>query len=211
MKTAKTKGLLIIFLLAGFLPIVSHGEMNSTNYKIYADSFNAGGVYSTSTNYALFDSGGEWPASLPTSTNYEIRAGFQAMEIKTLAMTISDSALDLGALDVSSVKSDSANIIVTSTSDSGYTLAIGSAGVSPLTVVSDGTVTAGQEEYGATVSGADTAFADDRSIIAGRVLASSLVPVNGNALTFTVKAARSSTTSYGSKSQSITLTLSANF
>lgn len=203
--------LAIVSLVAVLWPQIMKGEMSSGIYKIYADSFNVGGVYSTSGSYALFDSAGEWPASLPTSTSYEIRAGFQAAEIKELAMTISDGALDLGALDVSSVKSDSASIIVTSTSDSGYTLSIGSADVSPITAVSDGAVTAGQEEYGVAIAGVDKAFVDDRSIIAGRVLASSLVPINGDALTLTVKAARTSASSYGAKSQSITLTLSANF
>lgn len=201
----------IILLLALLLPQAIKGEMSSDNYKIYADNFNVGGVYSTSASYAMFDSVGEWPASLPTSTSYEIRAGFQAAEIKELAMSISNSGLSLGDLDVSSVKSDSAIITVTSTSDSGYILSIGSAETSPIAAVSDGTVTAGSEEYGVAVSGTGAAFATDLSIIDGRILASSFVPINGNALTLTIKAARSSTTSYGSKSQSITLTLSANF
>lgn len=211
----KKKGIqiltLLLFVLGGLWPQAIWGLMTSTNYAIYADSFDTGGVYSTSASYALYDSAGEWPGATPTSTSYEIRAGFQAAERGHLALALSDSALDLGALSISAVSTDSSVITVTSEADRGYTLSIGSADASPITAVSDSAVTAGSEEYGMAVSGTDAAFVDDRSIIAGRVLASSAVAVANRALTMMVKASRTNTTSYGSKSQNIVLSLSANF
>jgi hypothetical protein len=200
-----------LVLLAIFWPSVIYGEMQSGSYKIYADSFNIGGVYSTSSAYALYDSAGEWPGGTPTSTTYEIRAGFQAMERGELAMTISNTSLNLGTLSVSAVNTDSSVISVTSGSLSGYSLSIGSADASPITAVSDGTVTAGSEEYGLAVSGTDVVFGNDRSIISGRVLATSTVAVTSQPTTMTVKASRTATTSYGSKTQNIVLSLSANF
>ncbi len=207
----RTALFILLVLPVLFVSITAGGEMTSTNYRIYADSFGLGGVYSTSTSYDLFDSVGEWPASLPTSTSYEIRAGFQAMERGELTLSISDSALSLGDLSVSAVNTDSSIATVTSGSETGYTLSIGSADASPITAVSDGSVTAGSEEYGLAVSGTDASFADDRSIIAGRILASATGAVTSRTVTMTVKASRISTTSYGSKSQSIVLNLSANF
>lgn len=202
---------ILLVLPALFFGLMAEGEMTSTNYAIYADSFNVGGIYSTSTSYDLYSSVGEWPSSLPTSTSYEIRAGFQAMERGELTLSISDNALSLGDLSLSAVNTDSAILTITSGSDTGYTLSVGSADSSPITAVSDGSVTAGSEEYGLAVSGTDAAFADDRSIIAGRILASATGSVTSRPLTMTVKASRISTTSYGSKSQSIVLNLSANF
>jgi len=45
--------------------------MNSTNYVVESDSFNAGGGTSTSTNYVLVDAFGEIVADTSTSTNYQ--------------------------------------------------------------------------------------------------------------------------------------------
>lgn len=207
----RTALFILLVLPMLFVSQTAEGDMTSTNYRIYADSFDLGGVYSTSTSYDLFGSVGEWPASLPTSTSYEIRAGFQAMDRRELTLSISDSALSLGDLSISAVNTDSSIATVSCDADTGYTLSVGSADSSPITAVSDGSVTAGSEEYGLAVSGTDAAFVDDRSIIATRVLASATVPVNSRPLTITVKASRTSVTSYGSKSQSIILNLSANF
>ncbi len=201
----------LLLLLLGFWPAVLCGEMSSESYRIFADDFNVGGVYSTSTSYALNDSIGEWPSSLPTSTSYEIRAGFQAMEKGELSLTISDTTLNLGSLSVSAVSSDSATITVSSASETGYTLSITSADSSPIGAVSDGEVTAGSEEYGVAISGTGASFPNDQSIIAGRILATSSLAVSNNVLTMTVKASRTATTAYGSKTQNIVLGLSGNF
>ncbi|KKQ27493.1 MAG: hypothetical protein US42_C0008G0004 [Candidatus Magasanikbacteria bacterium GW2011_GWC2_37_14] len=205
------KKLLLVVVLLVFCPSTLKGEMSSTNYTIYADTFSVGGVYSTSNNFSLYDSVGEWPASVPASANYEIRAGFQAMELGDLKLVIADSSLSLGALDVASIKSDNTNINVTSGSASGYILSIGEADPSPIFAVADGAVTIGSEEYGASVGGANANFLDDREIATGLVLASSTVAVANDLVVFTVKAARNSTTNYGSKNQNLILNLSANF
>lgn len=194
----------------GFI-FVGSGAMNSDNYSIYADSFSVGGFYSTSTSYDLWDTAGEWPAGVSASSTYEIRAGFQAMEKGDLSLTISDTSLDLGSLGVSTVSSSTTDISITSASETGYTLVIASASASPITAVSDFEVTAGSEEYGMSISGIGANFLNDQSIISGRVIASSTVAVSNNVLTMKVKASRTATTVYGSKTQDIVLSLSANF
>lgn len=204
---------MILSLLIGSLsfPLVGIAEMSSTNYSIYADSFTIGGFFSTSTDYSFWDSVGEWSAGNITSTTYEILGGFQAMERGNLSLIISKNSLNLGSLSVNNVNSDSTNFTISSDSDTGYIFSINSAGASPITAVGDGEITAGSEEYGFAISGANAAFDNDRSIIAGRLLASSTVPVANDLLTMTVKASRTSTTTYGNKSQNIVLSLSGNF
>lgn len=204
---------MILSLFIGSLsfPLIGIAEMSSTNYSIYADSFTIGGFFSTSTNYSFWDSIGEWSAGNITSTTYEILGGFQAMEKGKLSLIISKNNLNLGSLSVNNVNSDSTNFTISSDSNTGYIFFINSAGPSPITAVTDGEVTAGSEEYGFAISGVNAAFANDRSIVAGRVLASSTVPVVNDLLTMTVKASRTSTTTYGNKSQNIVLNLSGNF
>jgi len=208
------------FCLALFVvllwPLISKSEMNSANYTIYADNFSIGGDIPASGellggNYQLFDSVGEWNAGFPLNANYEIRAGFQAMEIGELKLVIDNGSLNLGALDVTKIVSSTTNISVISGAQSGYILSIGSADPSPITAVADGEVTAGSEEYGVEITGDNANFITDEAINPGLVLASSTAGTQGDYLVFKVKAARNSTTNYGSKSQNITLNLSANF
>lgn len=209
----EVKSGLILLIISGLLfPLVVFAVMSSTNYSIYADSIGFGGINSTSTSYNLQDTVGGSPAGFSSSSSYEIRSGYQSMEQGSLSVSIDNTSLNLGTLSESSVNSASTTVTVNTDSATGYTLSIGSAGSSPITAVSDidGSVTAGSEEYGLAVTGTDKYFSNDRSIIAGRVLASANAPAN-SATVLTIKAAMSISTPVGSKSQSITLSTSANF
>lgn len=197
--------LIIVFILLGVLafPSVSFGEMSSTNYTIFADSVDAGGVLSVSGTYSLEDTFGESPTASSSGGVYEVIAGYQAMDWSVLVIDIDTNTINLGTLSTSAVATSSATISVTADATSGYVLSVGSVSGTSLTAVSDGAVTAGSEEYGLSASGVDAAFADDRGIAAGLNISSSSTLVTYAQTTVTFKAAISSASTAASLSQSI--------
>ena len=198
----------ILFSLT--LPIPTSAVMTSTNYYIYADTIDTGGILSTSSAYRIQDTIGETSASFTTSSSYIIHGGFQGSEQGSLSLTFSASAVGLGSLTTGAVASGSSIATITTDSATGYSLSIGSVSGSSLASVSDGTVTAGVEEYGVAVSGTDSAFVTDQGVTAGLVLASFNAPVNNSQTTLTFKAAISGASSAGAYSQTVTIAASAN-
>ncbi len=205
-----------LFILAAFFgilffPSVSFGVMSSSNYTIFADSIDSGGVLSTGGTYSLQDTAGESPVGSSTSSTYQVIGGYQAMDWSILAINITTTSVGLGTLNsLSQVVASETTVAVTAEASSGYVLSVVSVSGSSLAAVSDGAVSAGAEEYGVAVSGADRAFSDDRSVIAGRVLASSSTPVVGAQTVLTFKAGMSLSTSVGARSQSATIMASTN-
>lgn len=193
------------------LPISVLAAMSSTNYMIYADSLETGGGLSSGGGYNLEDTIGEGIISGSVGSNYTIKAGYQAMVLGSLALNIDNYTLNLGDLSTTEIKSASTTITITTDSASGYSASVQSVIGVGLTAVSDGSVTIGEEEYGMAVSGSDAVFADDRSVIAGRVLANKTSPAIGSQTEVTFKAAISSTTPSGDKSQIVNIGVSANF
>lgn len=204
--------LFLVATLLGILvfPSVSWGVMSSTNYTIFADSVDSGGVLSTGGAYSLQDTVGESPVGSTSSSVYEVIGGYQAMDWSVLSMDIDTNAINLGTLSVSAVATSPAIVSVTADASSGYVLSVGGVSGSSFADVTDGSVTAGSEEYGVAVSGFDAAFGDDRAIAIGLNLASSSTPVVGSQTTLTFKASRASASVAGTRSQSIILTASTN-
>lgn len=208
----RTVGLFVIislFFSLGF-PSVSLGVMSSTNYTIFADSIDSGGGLSVGGVYSLEDTIGESAVGSIVSSTYEILGGYQAMDWSVLQIEIDTNSIDLGSLTTAQVASSSALVSVTANAASGYVLSVGSVGGSSLAPVSDGAVTAGQEEYGVAVSSADAVFNDDREIIAGLNLSVSSTAVVAAPSSLVFKAAISAGTAAGVRSQSIILTASTN-
>ncbi len=202
----------VIIVLFGSLafPNVSWGVMSSTNYTIFADSIDSGGALSASGTYSLQDTVGESPAGSSSSSVYEVIGGYQAMNLSNLSISIDTATVDLGTLSASQVATANAVVTVTSEVADGYVLSVASVSGSSLTAVSDGTVTAGAEEYGVAVSGADAAFGDDRGIAASLNLAAATAPAISAQTTLTFKASISGSSTAGARSQAITLMASAN-
>jgi len=200
-----------LFIAMLMLPISVLAAMSSTNYMIYADSLETGGGLSSGGGYNLEDTIGEGIISGSVGSNYTIKAGYQAMVLGSLALNIDNYTLNLGDLSTTEIKSASTTITITTDSASGYSASVQSVIGVGLTAVSDGSVTIGEEEYGMAVSGSDAVFADDRSVIAGRVLANKTSPAIGSQTEVTFKAAISSTTPSGDKSQIVNIGVSANF
>lgn len=193
------------------LPISVLAAMSSTNYYIYADSVETGGGLSSGGVYDLEDTLGEGVISQTSGATYNINAGYQAMVLGSLSMNISNNSIDLGDLNASSVSVASTTVTITTDAQTGYSLSVQSVSGSGLTAVSDGEVTAGQEEYGLAVVGTDAVTTTDQGIMAGLVLANNAGPVIGRQSELVFKAAISPSTPSGVRSQSITVGVSANF
>lgn len=207
----KSASFLLILALGFWLfPSVSWGVMSSSNYTIFADSIDSGGVLSTGGTYTLEDTAGESPVGSATSSTYEVIGGYQAMDWSVLTMSLTTTSVSLGTLSASAVNTADTTAVITTNVSSGYVLSVASVSGSSLTAVADGAVSSGQEEYGLAVSGADRAFSDDRSVVAGRVLASSSTPVTSVQTVITFKAGMASASAVGSRSQSITIMASTN-
>lgn len=202
----------LLVILSGtlFFPSASLGLMSSTNYTIFADTVDSGGLLSASGTFSLQDSVGESPVGSSSSSVYQVIAGYQAMDFSALVISVSPTTIDLGDLDVNQVASSSAVVSVSADADSGYVLSVGNVSGTHLANVSDGSVTAGSEEYGVAASGIDAAFNDDRAIVAGLNLSSSSTPVDSAQTTLTFKGAISSASTVGGRSQLITLTASTS-
>ena len=202
--------LFIISLAVLLHPTVSWGVMSSSNYTIFSDSIDSGGVLSTSGTYSLQDTAGESSVGSATSSNYEVIGGYQAMDWSVLTINIDTTTLDMGVLTIDQVATSSAVVSVTADASTGYVLSVASISGTALSGVADGSVSPRYEEYGVAVSGPDQAFSDDRSVIVGRVLASSSTPVVSAQTTITFKATMGIASVSGSRSQSVTLTASTN-
>ncbi len=203
------KKFLLIIILAGVLsfPSNSFGFMSSTQYTIFADSVNSGGIMSVGGDYVLEDTLGESPTASSTGNAYTIIAGYQAMSSYYLAMSLSTTTINLGTLDVASVASSSLIATIGTDVDSGYQLSMNIVSM-PIAPVSDGVVTAGQEEFGMAVEGVDTLFVDDRMNFSLSLSASS-TPVTAVETEITFKAAINNSTTAGERSFPIYFYISA--
>ncbi len=203
-------GLIALVLI---LPISVLAAMSSTNYYIYADSVETGGGLSSGGLYDLEDTLGEGVISQASGATYNINAGYQAMVLGSLSMNINDNSIDLGDLNVSTIISASTTVTVTTDAQTGYTMSIQNAvwTGNPLADVVGGSVDIGQEEYGIAVSGSDAFFGDDRVVTSTQILATKNSPATGSQTVVTFKAAISPSTISGSRSQAVTIGVSANF
>ncbi len=199
-----------LFLAILLLPISVWAAMSSTNYYIYADSVETGGGLSAGGVYGLEDTLGEDIISQTGSATYSINAGYQAMVLGSLSMNISSNAINLGDLSTTSISMSTTTVTITTDAANGYFMSVQMAGANPLIAVADGEVTLGEEEYGIAVVGVDAVTTTDRGIVGGLPLAQKLFPGTGvNDLVF--KAAIATSTSPGTRSQSVVIAVSANF
>jgi hypothetical protein len=204
-------GVTMLFLVGVFsFPATSFGVMSSTNYTIFADSIDAGGVLSASGSFSLEDTIGESPVDVASSSVYQIFGGYQFMDWGSITLDISASSVNLGDLTSAQVSTSSVILSVNTSASSGYVLSVGSVSGTSLTAVADGSVTAGQEEYGVALIGVDVAFADDRAVAGGLNLSSSSSPVTAAETTLIFKASIASSTATGARSQTVTLNASTN-
>lgn len=219
--------LMVVSLIAialFLLPATLEAFMTSTNYRLWADDLNEAGGFATSTNYQVEYSSGQAAAGEANSSNYWLGAGFQSTEeIPILRFQISKNYIAFGVLSTGFVYQDTVITTTTANGFFGYTtslyqdgpLTTGSANISP---VSDGSVTAGQEEYGIAVSGldavpvGDTAITNSLQTIANHqgYFGSAAYPEN-RTTSVTFKLSSSPTTAAGDYSQNVYFIATGNF
>ena len=202
--------IILLIAMLGY-PLTSRADMSSASYRVFGDSIGASSGDTTSSAYSLNQSFADQSAGNTTSSSYIVRGGAMGMDQGSLSLTLSSASVSLGTLSTSAVSSGSTVVTITSNSDSGYTLSVGAVNGAMHGTVADGAVSTGSNEYGVAISGTDQVFSTDAAVAAGLVLASASSPATNRQTTVTFKAAASSNSTAGSYSQTVTLTVSANF
>ncbi|MCX6779044.1 MAG: hypothetical protein NTU97_02330 [Candidatus Magasanikbacteria bacterium] len=198
--------------------------MQSSNYKIMTDVISVGGETSTSTNYQVFNTVGEFGVTdtRSTSTGYILDAGFQPSSTATnLSSTLSTNSINLGTLSPSTVSSGSQTLTVSTDSATGYTVTIqddgdlrsGANSISD--IISGGTVTAGTPGYGIStegVAGQMNSITTSMPLTTSpQILAATSTPAANEQTIITYKAAIGSGTAYGTYSHTVTFTTVVNY
>lgn len=217
------KFLVANLIIVLFFAFSVYAEMSSTNYKINTDSINFGGSdYGASTNYKIQETLGEEAPGVSNSANYQTRAGYRQMLVAepTFSFTLSANTCALGTLSTGSVSSCNYSVATTTNAAGGYTTTLADDGNlrtgtgDDINDVSDGTVSAGAEEYGVALTGSDRAFADEQGIPASPTtltVASNSGPVTSSSVTVTHKSSINSSSPAGSYSHSVTVVSTATF
>ncbi|MFA7654094.1 MAG: hypothetical protein WCX97_03580 [Candidatus Magasanikbacteria bacterium] len=206
----------LVYLLALGLsfPWIALGVMSSTHYYIYADSFDNGGIFSTSTLYNMQSTLGESPVGTVSSTTYEIRGGYQAMERGSLSLLLGDSDLSLGVLSVSTVSAASTTATVTTDSATGYNLSVASASWTQGTALAPVAITtfsAGTEAFGMTTSTVGGLEGNAFALTAGQPIVSASGPVTSERTVLVFRAAIASGTTSGNRTHQTVFQAAANF
>jgi hypothetical protein len=202
----------LISLLSVFIfPLNTFSAMSSVNYNIFADNLETGGGLQQSASFNLEGTTGESPVDIINGSTYEIKAGYQFMERGSLGISINPTSINLGELTSNAISTDISTIEVSTDSETGYSLSITAVSGSSLTMVSDGEVTAGSEEYGLSATGSDSLLSGDVAIVNGLLISSATTPTYNNETALSFKASMSASSPAGSYSQNLTLTASTNF
>jgi hypothetical protein len=105
---------------------IAHAQvMDSTNYSIQFDSVNIGGNRSTSSSYTIEDTVGEVATGNSTSTNYQVKAGYQQMNESSISIEVVNS---VGLSNISGLSGGSSQgettWKVTTDNPAGYSMSI---------------------------------------------------------------------------------------
>ncbi|OGY24406.1 MAG: hypothetical protein A2172_01705 [Candidatus Woykebacteria bacterium RBG_13_40_15] len=237
-KTFQKAILITIVLVFSFLlPALPAGRFNfylnsvyafqqsSTNYQLEGD-FNIFSGSKSSSNYSLTDTGGGLGPGAGTSENYGIGAGFQYVLAKSpnIAFTISKNLIDLNVLSEASISKDTLDLLVTTSLSRGYKVYISEdhdlQSGSNTIVVSDGTINAGEQEYGVAtdktlqdVANSDCTENDSISAIttSNQSVASATTDVTGDPTQLCFAASKTGSTPAGSYSHTVTFIIVGNF
>lgn len=207
-----------IFLLVLLLvPSVLKADMTGGDYEIYADVFSSlDNPASSQGDFTLYGTMGDIAAEDTTGGVLSLRGGFQAMERSSLSLSVSPTTLNLGNLSLTSVKSASTVLTVSTDSQTGYSVVATEDGNlrtgsgADIDDVSDGLVSSPSEEYGVRTTGNAGELADDTALQGNLLVATSSTIVETEQTTVTFRASISETSVGGSYSQVVTFTATAN-
>lgn len=149
--------------------------------------------------------------ALTTYTNYPKLTTESGM----ITFSVSTNSVSLGNISVNSVASSSHTVSVTTNANSGYNLYVSDdgnlrSGANDIDDVSDGSVTAGSEEYGLNTG--YSAFASDAAITTSMQLARSVtVPAYNSTTTCTYEASVTAATPTGTYTHTVRYTVAGVF
>lgn len=207
---------LIIFMIFLFWARPISSVMSGNTFTIYADTFNFIDTASTSGDtFFITVTGGEVAATSTSGNTFELRGGFQAAEQGILSFSVSPSSLTIGPLSLSAVSTAGVDLIVSTDSETGYTITLVEDanlrfGSNDINDVSDGSVTAGSEEYGIITSGSDAQISSDTALSGTLTIASAYGRAPYRETTVVFRAAMGSNTIAGLYSHVVTFTATVN-
>lgn len=192
--------------------------MTGGEFELYADSFSFTSVdEATGQGFSIFSSGGGVASTSTSGGVVDLRGGFQAAEKGILSLSLDTNSVALGELSAGKVSSGRITLTASTDSETGYTISISedgnlrtTSGASDINDVSDGEVTAGQEEYGIRISGRDALLSGDRAISGAVDIASFSGMITSRSTGVEFRASRGSNTPEGSYSHRVMFTLTAN-
>lgn len=165
--------LVTVFLALIAIPLQLLAESSSESYILWGSAVTAGGNRSTSSNYINYVSVGDLSNNPLNSESFHGVIGLEALfeePVFTMSLSTHNITLAPEILTTSTVSTADVTITISTNADFGYSLtateltAMNNGQGHSLADVSDGAVTAGFEEFGIAVSGADAAFADDQGL-----------------------------------------------
>ncbi len=122
---------LIVLLVVSGVPTMFAQVMSSGNYSIERDSVNFGGGLGSSDGYSMESTGGEVATGDSASDNYQLRAGYQQMDVTEIsfATLASDVTMtpSLGGL-TGGTSNGTSTVVVYSNSSAGYQMTIVASG-----------------------------------------------------------------------------------
>lgn len=202
------------FLLFWARPIFS--AMSGGDFTIYADSLSFIDTVTTSGDtFTITGSGGEFAATSTSGSTFEMRGGFQAAERGILTFSLSNSGFSIGPLSISAVSAGGVLLTISTDSETGYTIVLTEdgnlrSGGFDINDVSDGSVTAGSEEYGIVTTGSDAQISSDTGISGALTVASGYGRTTYKETTVVFRAAMDSNTTPATYSHRVTFTATVN-
>jgi hypothetical protein len=210
------KGILFGLLLSCLWTAPLSAAMTGGSFTIFADTFSfTGPVSTTGDTFVLTGTGGEVGATSTSGGSFVLNGGFQAMDQGILSYSVSPSSVSLSSITNTSVSSADTVITVSADSDSGYSVVATEdgnlrSGSDDMNDVTDGSVTAGSEEYGIRTSGGDGVLSSDTAISGSLTVASAAGRSVSRATTVSFRASAGSGTVLGSYSHIVTFTVTVN-
>ena len=210
------------FLVLSFPFITLAGTMSSTSFVITSDDLNAGGGNSSSTSFVSESTaGGTATGENTSSTSFASCAGYPCTlqsEASEISFSVFPNVVLLDTLTSDMVITGSTTITTSMNSSSGYHTVAYTDGYfrtdngAYVGLVSDGTVTAGSNEYGVGLVGLDRVFSDDRAITTAPLdIATNPSSVTNSSVDVIFKVAASGMNPAGSYRQTVTFVTTGSF
>lgn len=151
-----------IFISWLVIPVLVQASMSGSTYQIPWDALDGGGGEDQSgSTYSLRDSQGEPVGGTSIGSTYALRSGYRQQEEFFLENTLSTTQCNLGIITTQTVQACLVSLTTSTNAPGGYQTTVVSGGMingdgDDLDAVSDGSITAGSEEYGISTEDDDS-------------------------------------------------------